>query len=500
MKKFLTVFFLLNATTVFAQTFMDQAPPLFQQQDMKVTGRIRQLTLEQVFAGPEKEIVVMTRDGEFPNWKGLLSFWKFTKVTNRFEKTLEWEMPRDTILYGFIPVEKNDSFLVLVLPNRVQVGKWMQNKWVFDESQSAPIRSFSEISYGSLAQPFDPVVHMPGQPQWFWVPTLDGYQIFSIEKGKLIAKNIIPVKPKSFYQSSHDLLPFEFQFWFRNVYWFPNVTVGSNGNPPKPTFFSPWMDELSAIEYSPTKMEEKTHYFKLLTENERDDGIHYIVNRPVDLNGDGQTDFLINKFMGTGTAFRAQNTYYITGKDGVIPAVGKQIKTDGKKASGALVMDLDKDGKQDFVVVSTSFTPWAMVRALMKRQVLLEFDFYKYKTDANPYDFDHADLHQEVLFDFHLGDLFIDGILPTLDGDFNGDGFPDVFYARNREGLSFMIQNPKATPFYPTQPTAVFPFKVPRKYRVGDLNGDGKDDLVFFNTREEKNRSFTVLMNQGLLK
>ena len=173
---------------------------------------------------------------------------------------------------------------------------------------------------------------------------------------------------------------------------------------------------------------------------------------------------------------------------------------DSKKASGALVVDLDHNNKQDFIVVSTMFDVWAMVRALMKRQVLMEFDFYKYKTDEKPYDFGKADLHQEVLFDFHLGDLFIDGILPTLDGDFNGDGFPDVFYARNRESLSFLIQNPKSNSFFPSQPSAVFPFKVPKKYRIGDLNGDAKDDLVFFNTRDNKNKSFSVLMNQGKIK
>lgn len=483
-----------------AQVFMDQKSDLFKQEDIRVSGRIRQLTIEQVLTGNEKEIVTMSRDGEFPSWRGLLSLWKYNPSPKRYDKLTEWEMPKGTILYGFIPVNQADSYLVLVLPNKVQIGKWAGDKWVLEEGMSASIRSFSEISYGSLAQPFDPMMHMKDQPSWFWVPTLDGYQIFAIEKGKVVTKNIIPLKPKSFYQSSHDLLPFEFQYWFRNVYWFPNVEVGSNGHPPKTTFFSPWMDELSTIEYSTGKMVEKNHYFKLLTEDERDNGAHYIVNRPVDFNGDGQTDFLINKFMGTGTAFRSKNYYYMTGKDGTIPSVGKVIKTDNTKASGALVEDLDHDGKQDFVVVSASFTAMSLIRILVKRQVLLEFDFYKFKTEEKPYNFSKPDLHQEVLFDFHLGDLFIDGILPSLEGDFNGDGFPDVFYARNREGLSVLLQSPKSEAFYPSQPSAVFPFKVPRKYRVGDLNGDGKADLVFFNTRDEKNRSFTVLTNNGLLK
>lgn len=500
MKKFLAAIVLFAFGTASAQTFMDRGPNFFQQHDVKVVGRIRQLTVENVFQGNEKEIVTMTRDGEFPNWRGLLTFWKFSKNDRKFFKAAEWVMPKETILYGFIPDSQGDSFLVLVLPSKVQVGKWMGGKWVFEDPKTFPIKSFSEISYGSLAQPFDPMMGLKDNPSWFWVPTLDGYQMLNIEKEKIVAKGLIPVKPKSFYQSSHDLLPFEFQFWFRNVYWFPNVMLGASGADPKTTFFSPWMDELTMIEYSSGKMTEKSHYFRLLTEDERDDGIHYIVNRPVDLNGDGRTDFLVNKFMGTGTAFRAQNYYYITQPDGSIPAVSKKIKIDSKKASGALVVDLDHNNKQDFIVVSTMFDVWAMVRALMKRQVLMSFDFHKYKTDDKPYDFNKADLHQEVLFDFHLGDLFIDGILPTLEGDFNGDGFPDVFYARNRENLSFLIQHPKSTAFFPSHPSAVYPFKVPRKYRVGDLNGDAKDDLVFFNTRDNKNRSFTVLMNQGLMK
>ena len=83
--------------------------------------------------------------------------------------------------------------------------------------------------------------------------------------------------------------------------------------------------------------------------------------------------------MGTGTAFRAKSSYYLTSPDGKISSKSVTIKGGGKRASGALVIDLNKNGKQDFAVVSTAFTSWAMVRAIMKRQVLLEFDFYRYK-------------------------------------------------------------------------------------------------------------------------
>lgn len=499
MKKFFSIIFLI-IPAAFSQTMIDEAPPLFDQKDISIQGRIRQLTIDQVFSSREKEVVVVARDGTFPDWVGRLSVWNFSPTLRRVQKSVEWTLPRETVLYGFIPVKDSDSYLLLVLPTKIQIGKWNGHDWDFSPNMMLPIHSFAEVPYGSLAQPFDPMVGLPSEPNWFWVPTLEGYQILALEKDKVVAKQLIPLKPKSFSHASRDLLPFEFQYWFQNVYWFPKVEVGASGVNPKPTFFSPWMDEISMIEYSTSKMEEKHHYFNLLSEKERDDGIHYIVNRPVDLNGDGRTDFLINKFMGTGTAFRAQNYYYMSGKNGEIPSAGKLIKTDKTRASGALVVDLDHNSKQDFIVVSTSFTAWAMVRALMKRQVLLEFDIYKYQNDESPYDFSKADIHQEVLFDFSLGDMFIDGILPSLDGDFNGDGYPDIFYGRNRESLSFLIQDPKSAQFYPTQPSGVFPYKVPRKYRIGDLNGDGKDDLVFFNTRENKNKSFTILMNEGRLK
>ena len=66
------------------------------------------------------------------------------------------------------------------------------------------------------------------------------------------------------------------------------------------------MDEMDMIDFSKKSSEQHHHYFQLLTEKERDDGIHYIVNKPVDLNGDGRTDFVTNKYYGNGNGVSSQ--------------------------------------------------------------------------------------------------------------------------------------------------------------------------------------------------
>ena len=180
----ISIFF--SCSVCFAQPF-DTQPPLFDQQDIKVAGRVRQLTMEQVFEGKEKEVVVLSRSGRFPKWKGTLSFWKFETAANRMKRQTSFDIPNETILYGFIQGEGNAK-LILVLHDKIQVASWDQGRWKINPNLTAPIRSASEISYGSLAQPFDPMVGLKENPSWFWVPTLDGYQIFAIEKDQICKK------------------------------------------------------------------------------------------------------------------------------------------------------------------------------------------------------------------------------------------------------------------------------------------------------------------------
>ncbi|HLG19006.1 MAG TPA: VCBS repeat-containing protein [Bdellovibrionota bacterium] len=90
-------------------------------------------------------------------------------------------------------------------------------------------------------------------------------------------------------------------------------------------------------------------------------------------------------------------------------------------------------------------------------------------------------------------------MLPTLDGDFNGDGYADALYARDRRQLSFLLQKPNAGGIFPSSPSGTYDVTVPRLIQIGDLTGDGKSDVVLFDRRASGNQKFTVLLNAGRL-
>jgi|GEM_PF-4243580 len=485
---------MLIAPSLGAQTIIDGQREPFEQQSVRVDGRLRHLTLEQVTHDPSVEVVAYTRGGAFPNWTAKLHIFEQGTTGRKLKKHSSFTLPLDTIYYGFVVLNQT-SHMILVLPKKISVIPFVSGAWKKDAAKVFPLESLTSPWARSMASPFQPIQKVKGKDQ-VWIPTHGGYQTFDLVAGALKQGLFIPLQPKSFYRSSYDLLPFEMSYWFRNIYWYPKIFPGTLDGK-KNVLFSPWMDELDIV--TPPNPEIQKHYFKLLTESERDNGTYYLINEPVDLNGDGRTDFLINKTQGVGTSFRSKSYYYMTSKNGTIPKVPKRVPFPKKKISGAMVRDLTNNGKQDFVIVSSVLNAWSMVRAITKRQLEVSFAVHLLKDGQADYNFTKADVNRDILFDFSLKDFFIDGILPTLEGDFNGDGFFDVMYASNPKAVSILIQKPNTPSLFDSRVSAEYKMKLPRKYRIGDVTGDGKSDLIFFSTRAGKNQTFKALINSGVL-
>lgn len=482
-----------NAPWAFGQTIIDVETPPFVQSYHSVVGRIQHVTLEQILPNSAKEVVIYTRKGSFPNWKGTLTIFSKNKRGSSIQEHSKVELPDYVIYYGFVTLE-DQPFMIWVSSSVMQLVPLEKEGWQVKKVKSFPIGRLTQPWAKSAAVPFSPV-HQVGKETQVWIPTQDGYKLYVIQGKTLVPKHTIALYPKSFYRTSSDLLPFEMAFWYRNVYWYPEVFVGSLDNQ-NTVLISPWMDEMDIIKPEPNAEIQK-HYFGLLNEKQRDNRTHYVLNDPVDLNGDGRTDFLLNEFHGTGINVESRSFYYLTDASGKIPSKGKEIPFPSKKISGALVRDISQNGKQDFVIASSALNVWSMIRALTKNQIEVRFEMFMLGDDQDDYDFETPDVVREILFDFSLGDFFIDGILPTLEGDYNGDGYPDVMYATNPREMTFLIQEPNAKERFSMVPTDLFEVKIKPKYRVGDITGDGLSDFVFFSTRAGENEAFTMLVNNG---
>ncbi|MFH1263590.1 MAG: VCBS repeat-containing protein [Pseudomonadota bacterium] len=503
MKSFLfSILFLFLVTTASAQEAFLGSNPVFRRSDLNLGGRLRQLTLEDVAPGGGKEVVILLREGNYPDWKLKLSVWEISKG----KPTLFGEvwLPEDVIFYSFLrPELVTNSSLFLVRSGRAELWGCARSEhgvtWQADKKFALAIDSPFFIPQLGNAEPLDPTLDVPGsEEKQILLPARDGFQLVAIKAKGFEVEQKFPVSPRAFHKTATERMQLELPYWLRSSAWYPGFFLGTlTGARPADSLFFPWMDEVAMTPLSGGSAPQ-TYYFHQLSEEERDDGQSYALAIPSDLNNDGRTDFVVTKFQGETTSLRADTEVFMTGSDGKIPEKGVHLAPRGNRAAGALPIDLDRSGKKTLVVASSTFNAWAVVKALIQRTTDVNFAFYSLHPDG--YHLDKPDYEREISFRFDLFDLFIDGMLPTLEGDFNGDGYPDALYARDRKGITVLLQNPKAKEPFPSVPSAVYEVPVSRLWRVGDLDGDGKSDIVLYDRRSAGNRKVTVLMNAGKMR
>ncbi len=216
---------------------------------------------------------------------------------------------------------------------------------------------------------------------------------------------------------------------------------------------------------------------------------------PVDVNGDKFADVILTLTRGTGKFLERKIKIFVflnqkKPDHPFAPQPDQTITVDGI-TPGVTIEDVNGDGRKDLLFSSVRVGFWNIVKNLISKRINLDTSIYLMRSD-NRYptepDFQQKNSYQ---LDLTHGIRF-HGTWPTLGGDFTGDGHKDLLIARD-EKIAIYAKNPDGDLFSkPLTQSEVFtsPFM-----NIVDLNGDGRDDLLFYEKKREG--KISVLLNTG---
>ena len=224
-----------------------------------------------------------------------------------------------------------------------------------------------------------------------------------------------------------------------------------------------------------------------------------------DLNGDGLVDLVFTKTKPGDSEFNARTRTLIHyGQPGPAPA-GVRFASepdqvyDSEGFSLPFLVDLNRDGRPDLVLVNVEVNFWTAIKALIARSVTAEAGFYL-MSGQRQYP-RRPDATGQFSVKFSLGRATHQPI--ALFGDFNGDGLPDLLLSLDKERLG--VHWGQAKEFWSGRADEIIQDLLPvrpERVRIVDLNGDGKDDLIFLYGRDDVRqmpatfRTVTVLLSR----
>ena len=216
---------------------------------------------------------------------------------------------------------------------------------------------------------------------------------------------------------------------------------------------------------------------------------------PVDVNGDEFVDMILTLTKGTGKFLERKIIIFIylnqqTPDDPFSPQPDQTITVDGI-TPGVNIEDVNGDGRGDLLFSSVPVGFWKIVKNLISKRVDLETSIYLMRSD-NQYP-TKPDFYEKTSYQLELTHgIRFHGAWPTLGGDFTGDGHRDLLVARD-EKIAIYPKNQDGDLFSkPLTQSGVFtsPFM-----HIVDLNSDGRDDLLFYET--ERDGKISILLNTG---
>ena len=217
--------------------------------------------------------------------------------------------------------------------------------------------------------------------------------------------------------------------------------------------------------------------------------------RAVDFDGDRRADVFVHRNAGTLLRSRSlTEVFWNPGGAEPFPARAGVRREEIGALTTSDPVDLDGDGRHELVETRTAFGVVQLARVLTTRRVEADVRVLSLARGAAP----RVTWSGSLTLRLDFGEGRLVGIVPTPEGDWNGDGRKDVLLGVGADGLAVRLG--EARPEGPGFGPIVASQEVPAEGQavVSDLDGDGLDDLVLHDPRDADG-VVRVLRNLGQL-
>jgi len=225
------------------------------------------------------------------------------------------------------------------------------------------------------------------------------------------------------------------------------------------------------------------------------DGDLSLMATPADVNGDGFADVVLTRTRGTGGFLERTTEVFLflnRKRPGApFPMEPDQTITFDGITPGVTIQDVNGDGRQDLLLSHIRLGFWNVVKNLVSKRVDVHTAVYLLQSDdryATTPDFRQKNGYRLNL----THGIRFRGIWPSLDGDFTGDGHPDLLIAHDGQ-VTVHAQDSDGELFSQSH-SQTDVFTAPCMH-ICDLNRDGRNDLLFYE-KGQKGR-ISVLLNSG---
>ena len=215
-----------------------------------------------------------------------------------------------------------------------------------------------------------------------------------------------------------------------------------------------------------------------------------------DLDGDGRVDLVQHKTFGTLLRSHATTSVWRNPGSGADPSAAPDAQIAGSGGFGSVFLeDLDGDGRLETVQLLVPFGAVQLVRAVLTDSVQARVRVFRFTGPGDGTRFAaEPGFEDTVTLAVETREGRVAGVLPTVEGDFDGDGLRDLVVGENLTRLVVRLGVlGEGGPGFGSVAAAQ---SIPNADRavVGDFDGDGLDDLATWDSRY--GHSLVVLRNR----